>query len=205
MDTTHFDLIVLDNIMEGGSGLGWLAKLRETGYFGDVILITAFADLETAIAALRAGAADFVLKPFRTNQILSSITRCLDRARLRRENFMLRRELKATPRTDGEGDGLVGRSKEMIKLREIVARVAPMPSTVLITGESGTGKEVTARALHKLSPRADKPFVPINCAAIAPEIVESELFGHVKGAYTGAGSSREGLFFFAQGGTLFSR
>lgn len=202
MDATHFDLIILDNIMEGGSGLGWLAKLRETGFFGEVILITAFADFETAIAALRAGAADFVLKPFRTNQILNAITRCLDRARLRRENFVLRRELR-TPTGGGESGGLVGRSKEIGKLREIVARVAPLPSTVLITGESGTGKEVTARALHELSPRAAKPFVPVNCAAIAPEIVESELFGHVKGAYTGAGSSREGLFFFAQGGTLF--
>lgn len=203
MDKTHFDLIVLDNIMEGVSGISWLAQLRETGFFGEVILITAFADLETAIEALRAGAADFVLKPFRTNQILNSIARCLDRARLRRENFVLRRELNTVPHAVGEANGLIGRSKEIVKLREIVARVAPLPSTVLITGESGTGKEVTARALHKLSARADKPFVPVNCAAIAPEIVESELFGHVKGAYTGAASSREGLFFYAQGGTLF--
>lgn len=203
MDGTHFDLIILDNIMEGGSGLAWLGKLRETGFFGEVILITAFADLETAIEALRAGAADFVLKPFRTNQILNSMLRCLDRARLRRENFVLRRELRAVPRVDGEADGLVGRSKDIAKLREIVAKVAPLPSTVLISGESGTGKEVTARALHQLSARAEKPFVPVNCAAIAPEIIESELFGHVKGAYTGATSSREGLFFYAQGGTLF--
>lgn len=203
MDGTPFDLIILDNIMEGETGIGWLAKLREAGFFGEVILITAFADLETAIEALRAGAADFVLKPFRTNQILNSMARCLDRARLRRENFVLRRELRAAPRTDGETHGLVGRSNDVLKLREIVARVAPLPSTVLLTGESGTGKEVTARALHRLSARADKPFVPVNCAAIAPEIIESELFGHVKGAYTGATSSREGLFFYAQGGTLF--
>ncbi|MFG1317185.1 sigma-54-dependent transcriptional regulator [Xanthobacter autotrophicus] len=199
LEATPFDLIILDNIMAGRSGLEWLEELRGSGFYRDVILITAFADLETAIKALRAGAADFVLKPFRSNQILNAIARCLDRGRLMRENFVLRRELKALP---GVG-AMLGASNATRSVRGMIERVGPMPTTVLVTGESGTGKEVTARSLHDVSPRAGKPFVPVNCAAIAPEIIESELFGHLKGAFTGAASSREGLFFYAQGGTLF--
>ena len=203
IDTSPFDLIILDNVMEGKSGLAWLNELRGAGFFADAILITAFADLATAIEALRAGASDFVLKPFRTNQILNSITQCLDRARLRRENFVLRHELQSTPRVGGQACDIVGQSSDIKKLRDVIARVAPLATTVLITGESGTGKEMTARALHNLSPRAEKPFVPVNCAAIPAEMIESELFGHLKGAFTGAVSSREGLFSYAQGGTLF--
>lgn len=202
IDASHFDLIILDNIMAGRTGLDWLAELRRDGFFTEVILITAFADLETAIEALRAGAADFVLKPFRTKQILNAIARCLDRAALRRENFVLRRQLGGLPKPEASGR-LVGTSPQMARIREMVTRAAATPTTVLITGESGTAKEITARALHEQSPYAAKPFVPVNCAAIAAEIIESELFGHVKGAFTGAASSREGLFFYAQGGTLF--
>ncbi|GBU19833.1 MULTISPECIES: sigma-54 dependent transcriptional regulator [Methylobacterium] len=202
LEASHFDLIILDNILGGRTGLAWLAELRRDGLFTEVILITAFADLETAIEAVRAGAADFVLKPFRTKQILNAVIRCLDRAALRRENFVLRRQLGAVPRADVAGR-IVGTSPQMARVRELVARAAATPSTVLITGESGTAKEVTARALHAQSPYADRPFVPVNCGAIAAEIIESELFGHVKGAFTGAASSREGLFFYAQGGTLF--
>ncbi|MFD1702524.1 sigma-54-dependent transcriptional regulator [Methylopila henanensis] len=202
IDASHFDLIILDNVMAGRTGLEWLAELRRDGFFTEVILITAFADLETAIEALRAGAADFVLKPFRTKQILNAIARCLDRAALRRENFVLRRQLGAQAEPEEPGR-LVGTSPQMARIREMVTRAAATPTTVLITGESGTAKEITARALHEQSPYAAKPFVPVNCAAIAAEIIESELFGHVKGAFTGAASSREGLFFYAQGGTLF--
>ncbi|MFC3694910.1 sigma-54-dependent transcriptional regulator [Chenggangzhangella methanolivorans] len=202
IDASHFDLIILDNKMAGRTGLEWLAELRRDGFFTEVILITAFADLETAIEALRAGAADFVLKPFRTKQILNAIARCLDRAALRRENFVLRRQLGASPEPEKPGR-LVGTSPQMARIREMVARAAATPTTVLITGESGTAKEITARALHDQSPYSAKPFVPVNCAAISSEIIESELFGHVKGAFTGAASSREGLFFYAQGGTLF--
>ncbi|MBK1842339.1 sigma-54-dependent Fis family transcriptional regulator [Azospirillum sp. YIM B02556] len=203
LDGSHFDLIVLDNIMAGRSGIDWLQHLRNTGFFGEVILITAFADLDTAIRALRAGASDFVLKPFRSNQILNAVGRALDRARLQRENFVLKRQLTGHASLRQEPGTLVGTSTGIRQARAIIDRVAPLPTTVLITGESGTGKEVTARALHTRSPRADKPFVPVNCAAIPPEIIESELFGHLKGAFTGAASSREGLFFYAQGGTLF--
>lgn len=202
LDARHFDLVVLDNLMPGQSGLEWLQQMRAAGLHSEVILITAFADLELAIQALRAGAADFILKPFRINQILNAIGRCFDRARLARENFVLRREL--TGYADIEADvGLIGEASVTRNIRAVVQRLAPLPTTVLITGESGTGKEVTARALHNLSPRAASPFVPVNCGAIAPELIESELFGHLKGAFSGAASSREGLFFYAQGGTLF--
>lgn len=203
LEEEHFDLVLLDNIMPGKQGVDWLLELRNSGFFGEVILITAFADLDTAIQALRAGAADFLLKPFRSNQILNAIARCLDRAQLRRENFVLRRELEALPSSQPTPSGLVGLSDAMRRVREMVDRLAPLPTTVLITGESGTGKEVTARALHMQSPRAPEPFVPVNCAAISPEIIESELFGHLKGSFSGAASSREGLFFYAQDGTLF--
>lgn len=195
----HFDLIILDNALPGKSGVEWLQEMRELGLHHDVILITAFADLETAICALRAGAADFLLKPFRINQILNAIGRCFDRAYLRRENFILRRELVEL----AGDDGLVGQSAALQPIRETIKRLAAVSTTVLITGESGTGKEVAARAMHYMSNRSHNHFVPINCGAVAPEIIESELFGHVKGAFSGAASSREGLFFYAQGGTLF--
>ena len=198
----HFDLIILDNSLPGKSGVDWLQEIRELGLHNDVVLITAFADLDIAIRALRAGAADFLLKPFRVNQILSAIGRCFDRAHLRRENFVLRRELDQHADIAGV-DGLVGNSAALEPIREAIKRLATVTSTVLITGESGTGKEIAARAMHTLSNRSGNHFVPINCGAVAPEIIESELFGHVKGAFSGAASSREGLFFYAQGGTLF--
>lgn len=200
MARLHFDLIVLDISLPGKSGVEWLHELRDSGFNGDVILITAFADMETAIKALRGGASDFILKPFRVDQILNSIKRCFEGARLVRENFVLRRELAEL---GAEVDGLVGRSPAIQHLRNLIKRVAPMPTTVLLQGESGTGKEVTARALHQMSPRAARPFVPVNCAAISAELIESELFGHVKGAFTGASESRNGLFYYAHGGTLF--
>ncbi|MFC5300919.1 sigma-54-dependent transcriptional regulator [Azospira restricta] len=200
MARLHFDLIVLDISLPGKSGIDWLLELRRGGYAGDVVLITAFADMETAISALRGGASDFILKPFRVDQILNSIKRCFERARLARENFVLRRELAELC---AEVEGFVGRSPQIQTLRSLVRRIAPMPTTVLLQGESGTGKEVTARALHQMSKRAQRPFVPVNCAAISPELIESELFGHVKGAFTGASEARNGLFYYAHGGTLF--
>ncbi len=200
MRRQYFDLVILDIALPGKSGVEWLHELRERGFSGDVVLITAYADLETAIDALRAGASDFLLKPFSLAQMLNAVKRCFDRSRLARENFVLRREVQELAAGD---DRLVGRSEPTQRLCELLRRIAPTPSTVLIQGESGTGKEVVARVLHRLSPRAQGPFVPINCAAMSPEIIESELFGHVKGAYTGASGNREGLFFYARGGTLF--
>ncbi|MBA2350701.1 MAG: sigma-54-dependent transcriptional regulator [Burkholderiales bacterium] len=195
----HFDLLILDIALPGKGGFEWMKELRANGFAGDVILITAFADIETAIDALRAAASDFILKPFRLDQILNSIKRCFERVLLARENAMLRREVAEL---SGIG-GLVGTSEAVRNLRALITLIAPTPSTVLLQGESGTGKEVAARALHGLSPRAQRTFVPVNCGAISPELIESELFGHMKGAFTGAADNHAGLFFYAQGGTLF--
>ena len=196
----RYDLIVLDIALPGCSGIDWLHELRQDGFAGDVVLMTAYADLDTAIDALRAGAADFLLKPFSLAQVLNAIQRCFERSRLARENFVLRREV-STRAADVEG--VVGQSELMLKVCERLKRIAPTPATVLLCGESGTGKEVAARALHRMSNRADGPFVPVNCAAISAQLIESELFGHIKGAYTGAQQNREGLFYYARGGTLF--
>jgi DNA-binding NtrC family response regulator len=201
LDEAHFDVLILDNIMPGRNGVEWLAEQRAVGLFTDTILVTAYADLDTAIQALRAGATDFVLKPFRSNQILNAIARCLDRVRLQRENFVLRHELQSTSE-HLLCDKLIGESRAIRQVRETIARVAALPTSVLLTGQSGTGKEVAARALHAMSDRRDASFVPVNCAAIPPEMLESELFGHVKGAFTGAQTGRKGLFMHAQGGTL---
>lgn len=195
----RFDVVILDITLPGKSGIDWLKDLRGQGFAGEVILMTAFANLETAIDALRAGASDFILKPFRLPQMLAAVSRAVERSALLRENFILRRELKE--RESGVS-GLIGRSAAIHQLGVLLHRLAPTPSTVLLLGESGTGKEIAARALHSLSGRGG-PFVPVNCAAIAAELIESELFGHVKGAFTNATGNRDGLFFYARGGTLF--
>ncbi|NUB27247.1 sigma-54-dependent transcriptional regulator [Azospirillum brasilense] len=200
LERIHAEVIILDVALPGRSGLDWLKELMAGGYAGEVILVTAFADMDTAIDALRSGAADFVLKPFRVEQILNSIDRCVERTRLTRENYVLRRQLS---KKDSGRDEIVGRSDAMMRLRSLVQRVAPTPSTVLIQGESGVGKELVARALHDLSPRADRPFVAVNCAAISADLIEAELFGHARGAFTGAKDARKGLFYYAHGGTLF--
>jgi len=203
LDKNRFDVVILDNIMPGKNGVDWLAEQRAVGFFADAILITAYADLDTAIQALRAGAADFVLKPFRSNQILNAVARCLDRVRLQRENYVLRYALRASSDRNFLRDNLIGESQAVRGVREMIARAARVPTSILLTGQSGTGKEVAARSIHSLSDRADKPFVPVNCAAIPPDMIEAELFGHIKGAFTGAEGNREGLFLYAPGGTLF--
>ena len=197
---TYFDVVVLDIALPGKPGLEWLRELKAGGFAGDVVLITAYADMETAIGALRAGAADFILKPFRLDQMINSLQRCFENARLARENYVLRREVADY---SGQVEGLVGISSAIQRLSGLITRIAPTPSTVLLLGESGVGKEVAARALHQMSPRAERPFVPVNCAAVSAELIESELFGHVKGAFTGATENRNGLFYYASGGTLF--
>jgi DNA-binding NtrC family response regulator len=200
MQERRVDLIILDISLPGKSGLAWLKELREQGYAGDVIFITAFANLDTAIEALRAGASDFILKPFRVPQIMNAVKHCYERARMARENYVLRRSLASTA---AHPTGLVGTSAVVRQLSATLRRIAGVNSTVLLHGESGTGKELAARALHALSPRSQGPFVPVNCASVSPELMESELFGHAKGAFTGASKARDGLFYYAQGGTLF--
>ncbi|WP_301020230.1 sigma-54 dependent transcriptional regulator [Rhodoferax sp.] len=193
----HVDLIVLDISLPGQSGVAWLKTLRGQGYRGYVILITAFADLETAIEALRAGASDFILKPFRVPQILNAIKHCFDCARLLRENYVLKHTLS---RQSDTHTGLIGRSAFMQGLRAALPRVAQVESTVLLQGESGTGKELVARTLHQLSPRHAGPFVPVNCASLSDEQIEVTLFGQATASHL---TERDGLFYYAQGGTLF--
>ena len=200
MQRHRFDLVILDITLPGQSGLAWLRELREQGERVEVVLITAFADLDTAIEALRAGAGDFILKPFRIAQILNAVSHGLERGRLQRENWVLRRRLS---QRDEGFTGLVGPSAAMQQLRVALERAAPVASTVLLSGESGTGKEVAALTLHHHSPRASGPFVPVNCATISPDLIENELFGHARGVTDDPERRRDGLFLYAQGGTLF--
>ena len=187
----RFDLLILDINLPGKSGLALLKELREQGHPGEVVLITAFADLDTAIEALRAGAGDFLLKPFRVTQVLNAVRQGLERSRLKRENWLLRRALmERTP----PADGLVGQSIVVKGLQAALQRVAAVDSTVLLTGESGTGKELAALALHRLGRHRRGAFVPLNCATVSPETIEAELFGR---------PGHDGLFVYAQGGTLF--
>jgi len=199
----RFDLVVLDIALPGKSGIDWLKDLRAAGNTSEVVLITAFADLDTAIEALRAGAGDFILKPFRVTQILNALRHGLERATLRRENWLLKRSLsQRTP----AADGLVGSSLAIRGLQAALQRVAGVDSTVLLAGESGTGKELAALALHRNSARAAGPFVPVNCATLSPGLIDAELFGQApRGADPGTAPrrGRDGLFVYAQGGTLF--
>ena len=194
----HFDLIIADIKLPGGSGVDWVKSLRESGCTTSVIFITAHAHLNIAIEAIRAGAADFIIKPFRMDQIITAIDRCIERQEIKRENFVLRRQVDKI----FNASGMVGSCEVMTNLCDVIKRVAPMPSTILLEGESGTGKELAARSIHDLSERLGI-FVPVNCGAISADLLESELFGHVKGAFTGAHQAREGLFSHANGGTLF--
>ncbi len=194
----HFDLIIADIKLPGGSGVDWVKSLRESGCTTSVIFITAHAHLNIAIEAIRAGAADFIIKPFRMDQILTAIDRCIERQDIKRENFVLRRQVDKI----FNASGMIGASEVMTNLCAVIKRVAPMPSTILLEGESGTGKELAARSIHDLSERSGI-FVPVNCSAMTADLLESELFGHVKGAFTSAHQAREGLFSHAHGGTLF--
>ena len=194
----HFDLIIADIKLPGGSGVEWVQSLRESGCNTPAIFITAHENLAIAIDAIRAGAADFIIKPFRMDQILTAVDRCVERQDIKRENFVLRRQVDKIY----HGSGMIGECQSIRNLGEVIKRVAPMPSTILIDGESGTGKELAARSIHELSGRTGV-FVPVNCGAMSAELLESELFGHVKGAFTGAHQGREGLFSYANGGTLF--
>jgi DNA-binding NtrC family response regulator len=195
LERHRFDLLIVDVALPGRSGIDLLRQLRERGNRCEAVLITAFADLDTAIEALRAGANDFLLKPLRGMQVISAVQRGLERSCLKRENWLLRRMLgqdqPAAPR-------FVGRSIVVKGLQSALTRLAGVNSTVLLSGESGTGKDLAAQALHALGPNASAPFVPVNCATLAPAVLEGELFGH-----GGGRAQRDGLFVCAQGGTLF--
>ncbi len=193
----NFDLIISDIRLPGKSGVDWVTKIREQGSTTSVIFITAHASLETAIAALRLGASDFILKPFRMDQMMASIEGCMAHQQIQRDNIVLKRQVDQL-----YDSGMIGDCETMKSVCGVIKQIAPMPTTVLISGESGTGKELAARALHRWSGRKGS-FVPVNCGAITEELMESEFFGHTKGAFTGAQKTREGLFTYANNGTLF--
>ncbi len=193
------DVVVTDLKMPGKSGIEFLRELREVDADVPVIVLTAHGTVPTAVEAMKLGALDYLLKPFDVDALELIIGRALDLSRYRVENRFLR-EQAAGSRLH---EGVVGTSPAMVAVYELVRRVAPTRSTVLITGETGTGKELVARAIHDLSPRKDELFVPINCTAIPAELLESELFGHVRGAFSGAQADRIGKFQAADEGTLF--
>jgi two-component system response regulator PilR (NtrC family) len=195
-----FDVVITDLKMPGGgSGLDVLDGVKAARPDTQVIVVTAFATPETAIAAMKRGAYDYLTKPFKVDEIGVVIERALEKRALLRDNVELRAELQGRFRLDR----LIGKSPPMQRVFELVRRVAPTRTSILLSGESGTGKELVARALHHLSPRAAEPFVAVNCGAIPDALIESELFGHVRGAFTGAVSDKEGLYAAADKGTLF--
>ncbi|MDQ7053737.1 MAG: sigma 54-interacting transcriptional regulator [candidate division KSB1 bacterium] len=163
-------------------------------------MITGHGTIEKAVEAMKEGAYDFITKPFKRAEILRAVNKALEKQSLARENRILKEQLKSSFENKIQ---FIGKSKQAHDIMQLVDRVAPLPSTVLITGESGTGKEIIARLIHMKSPRANKRFVAVNCGAISENLIESELFGHVKGAFTGAIRDKEGLFKIASGGTLF--
>jgi two-component system response regulator AtoC len=193
------DAVISDIRMPDLDGLGLLRGLREACPEVSVILMTAFGTVEAALQAIKAGAYDYVSKPLHLEELLLTVRRALERRRLVREVQASREAL----RDRYQLDNIIGVSPGMIDVFKLIARVAPTRSPVLISGESGTGKEVVARALHFNGPRAAAPFVTINCAGLAEGLLESELFGHVRGAYTGAIAARRGLFEVGDGGTVF--
>jgi DNA-binding NtrC family response regulator len=194
-----FDVVITDQKMPDGEGLTVLASARESDATLPVILLTAVATIELAVESMRSGAFDFLTKPFQPEVVRATVRRACERTRLLRENILLK---DAVVRLEGTSE-IYGDSPAMHEVRERIGRVAPTHATVLITGETGTGKEVVARAIHRNSPRAPKPFVAVNCAAFTETLLESELFGHEKGAFTGADRQRQGLFEAAHEGTLF--
>ncbi len=193
------DLVVSDIRMGDVDGLQLTDALRQRDSDTPVILVTAFGNIDGAVEAIRRGAFDYISKPYDVDAIKLVVARALEQRRLAVENRALRRDLRDKYRLEN----VVGRSEEMLQVYKTAARVAATGATVLIQGESGTGKELVARAIHSASPRASRPFVPVDCGAIAEGVLESELFGHARGAFTGAQATRRGLFEEANQGTLF--
>ena len=199
LDSDDFDVVISDVQMPDKDGLELLRAVKEAAPETVVIMITAFATTETAIEAMKQGAYDYVTKPFKVDELRLVVEKALEKKLLTSENRRLRSELESHTRPRS----LVGTSNAMQQVYELVSQVACTKTNVLVSGESGTGKELVARAIHDQSGRKDHPFVAVNCGAIPENLLESELFGHVKGAFTGAFQNKAGLFESADGGTLF--
>jgi two-component system response regulator PilR (NtrC family) len=199
IEERFFDLVLLDLLMPGLKGIEVLQALRRIDPRALVIIITAYASVESAIEAMKMGAFDYIQKPFKHDELLMTIERALDHKRLQDENVRLRDELQ---RKFSFGS-IIGRSKVMEAVFELIRAAAPTRSTILVQGESGTGKELVARSVHQNSNRSGRPFVIVNSGSLPPDLLESHLFGHVKGAFTGAVSEKQGLFEAADTGTIF--
>ncbi|MDL2226745.1 sigma-54 dependent transcriptional regulator, partial [Deltaproteobacteria bacterium OttesenSCG-928-M10] len=193
------DLVLSDMTMPDGDGFELLARIRAGKPEVPVIMLTAFGTVELAVEAMKRGAADYLTKPCDNDELLLKVAKALEVSRLGRQN----QELRSALNQRYSFGNLIGKSKPMLELYKVLEKVAPTKANVLVTGESGTGKELVAQALHYNSPRSDGPFVAINCSALSPTLLESELFGHEKGAFTDARSSRAGRFEMASGGSLF--
>ncbi len=193
------DVILCDLVMPGISGVDLVQRLVTLCPDTAILVITAHATVETTVEAFRAGAVDYLLKPVVAEDLFQKISRAIGERQLNRELRYLRREMSRA----GAGTTIVGNSRAIVAVREMIGRVGPSTSSVLITGESGTGKELVARAIHESSPRSKGPFIAVNCAALPRDLAESELFGHVRGAFTGALRDKPGYFELAGGGTLF--
>ncbi len=194
-----FDLVLLDLALPDRNGVDLLAELHEHDPQLSIIIITAYGTVENAVKAMQAGAANFIQKPWDNEKLLADVRAAVARHRAEEENIQLKRALKQRYNFEN----IVGKSEPMLKIFDLVAQVAPSRSTVLLQGESGTGKELIAKAIHLNSPRRDRPFVPVNTGSMPPDLLESTLFGHVKGAFTSAIASKKGLFEIADRGTLF--
>ena len=197
MDIHHFDLLMVDNLMPEQTGLDWLSEQRKLGLFADAIMMTAYADVETAVLALRTGVADFLIKPFRASQVVNAIASVLDKKYLRRDNDLLRYALAAE--TQQNNPRLLGTSVAIAGVSDLLKKLASVKTPVLFTGESGTGKEIAARTLHAMSDRRAKPFVAVNCATLGAENGADQLFGKLGPT----GEVQEGLMQLADGGVLF--
>ena len=198
-ESNPVNVLISDIRMPAMSGLELFAGIRETHPDAAGILMTAFSSIDTAVKAVRQGASDYLLKPFKTSQMLAAIEKAVREKRITAENRALKQKLSK----EYNFQGIIGKSPLIIKLLELVRKVADQPSTVLISGESGTGKELIAKAIHNNSVRKDDPFIGINCGSLSPNLLESELFGHRKGSFTGAYRDKEGLMIAAGRGTLF--
>lgn len=199
LSEAEVDLVLTDMKMPAMGGIELLSAVKEKDPDLPVILMTAFGTVDKAVEAMKKGASDYLTKPFENKEMLRTVNKALEFGRLMRQNRLLAGQVAQK----FGFDNLVGKSKEMLEVYQVVEKVAPTKATVLVSGESGTGKELIARAIHHRSDRENKPFISVNCSALTETLLESELFGHEKGAFTGATSARKGRFELAHGGTLF--